>query len=215
MADLNMVAATVTIPPDAPLAPSRCRACWKLEREAPTPSKRFVLKPAVPLVADAARKEMAEKLKGMSSKALLIFVHGYNSSFAEAALRTAQMAHDLEFPGMAVFLQLALGRRGRRHWQDEETARLSESVFEHLIEEVSRLPVTDIYLVAHSMGNRIVGMRCRARIGQGEGRRAASARSCSRLRTSTPTVPHGHRPEAGRHAGTRGRRSTPHRPTLR
>ena len=104
----------------------------------------------------------------MSSKALLIFVHGYNMGFAEAALRTAQMAHDLNFPGMAFFYSWPSVNRIRSYWQDEEIARLSEGVFEQLIDELSQLPATDIYIVAHSMGNRIVGHALQARADKGK-----------------------------------------------
>jgi esterase/lipase superfamily enzyme len=159
--------ATVTIPPNHTPGALEMPSLWKLERE-PDASKQFVLTGVLPLNADAARKEMAEKLKGMTSKALLIFVHGYNSSFADAALRTAQMAHDLEFPGMAFFYSWPSAASVRGYWQDEETARLSESVFEQLVEELSQLPVTDIYLVAHSMGNRIVGHALQSRMDKGK-----------------------------------------------
>ena len=58
---------------------------WKLQRDADA-SKHFVLQAVMPLNADAARKELSLKLQSMSSKALLVFVHGYNMGFAEAAL---------------------------------------------------------------------------------------------------------------------------------
>jgi esterase/lipase superfamily enzyme len=140
---------------------------WKLERDADA-SKHFVLQAVVPLSVDAARKEMAQKLQGMTSKALLVFVHGYNVGFPEAALRTAQMAHDLNFPGLAFFYSWPSANHVRSYWQDEEIARLSEGVFEQLIEELAQLPATDIYLVAHSMGNRIVGHALQARMDKGK-----------------------------------------------
>ena len=111
---------------------------------------------------------MAQKLQAMSSKSLLVFVHGYNMGFRETALRTAQMAHDLNFPGMAFFYSWPSANHVRSYWQDEEIARLSESVFEQLIDELSQLPVTDIYVVAHSMGNRIVGHALQARADKGK-----------------------------------------------
>jgi esterase/lipase superfamily enzyme len=140
---------------------------WKLERDADA-SKHFVLQAVMPLNVDAARKEMAQKLQGMSSKALLVFVHGYNVGFPEAALRTAQMAHDLNFPGLAFFYSWPSANHVRSYWQDEEIARLSEGVFEQLIDELAQLPATDIYLVAHSMGNRIVGHALQARMDKGK-----------------------------------------------
>jgi esterase/lipase superfamily enzyme len=140
---------------------------WKLERDADA-SKHFVLQAVMPMNVDAARKEMAQKLQGMSSKAMLVFVHGYNAGFTEAALRTAQMAHDLNFPGLAFFYTWPSANHVRSYWQDEEIARLSEGVFDQLMDELSQLPATDIYIVAHSMGNRIVGHALQARMDKGK-----------------------------------------------
>jgi esterase/lipase superfamily enzyme len=91
-------------------------------------------------------------------------VHGYNSGFAEAALRTAQLAHDLKFPGLALFYSWPSAGKVLAYWQDEEMAQLSEGVFEQLLGELSQLPFTDIYIVAHSMGNRIVTSALRNRV---------------------------------------------------
>jgi esterase/lipase superfamily enzyme len=140
---------------------------WRLERTA-DPSKHFVLKSVTPLDGQVVRKEMAEKLQGMGSKALLLFVHGYNSGFAEAALRTAQLAHDLKFPGMALFYSWPSAGRLLGYWQDEETSQLSESVFEQLLEELSELPVSDVYILGHSMGSRIVTAALRSRVDKGK-----------------------------------------------
>jgi esterase/lipase superfamily enzyme len=159
--------ATITIPPTHTPGNLEMPTLWKLEREA-DPNKHFVLKAVVPLGADAARAEMSEKLQGMSTKSVLLFVHGYNTNFAEAALRTAQLAHDLRFPGMAFFYSWPSAGSALSYWQDEETAQLSESIFEQLLGELTRLPVTDIYIVAHSMGNRIVTGALKSRVDKKE-----------------------------------------------
>jgi esterase/lipase superfamily enzyme len=129
---------------------------WKLELQA-DPNKHFVLKSVTPLALDAARTEMAEKMRTSGSPAVLLFVHGYNSGFGDAAMRAAQLAYDLKFPGMPFFYSWPSANRVRAYLPDEETARLSESVFENLIEDLTtQLPVKDIYIVAHSMGTRVV-----------------------------------------------------------
>ena len=159
--------AVVTIPPTHTPGNLELPSLWKLERNADA-SHHFVLKAVIPLDADIGRKEMAQKLQAMSSKALLVFVHGFNTGFSEAAVRTAQMAHDLNFPGLAFFYSWPSANHVQSYWQDEEIARLSESVFEQLIDELSQLPATDIYVVAHSMGNRIVGHALQARADKGK-----------------------------------------------
>jgi esterase/lipase superfamily enzyme len=164
---LSFGRALVTIPLTHKPGSIELPTIWKLERE-PDPNKHFVLKSVAPLDLDLVRREMREKLQGLSSKSVLVFVHGYNMGFPEAALRTAQLAHDLKFPGMAFFYSWPSASRVRGYLQDEETARLSESSFEQLIEEVSQLPVEDVYVIAHSMGNRIVGHALQRRKDKGK-----------------------------------------------
>jgi esterase/lipase superfamily enzyme len=155
--------AVVTIPPTHVPGNLEMPTLWKLERQE-DPNKHFVLKSVTPLATDAARKEMADRLQGMSSKALLVFVHGYNMTFADAALRTAQLAHDLRFPGMAFFYAWPSAAQILGYWRDEEMAQLSEVIFDKLIDDLSALPVTDIYVIAHSMGSRIVTGTLRTRV---------------------------------------------------
>jgi esterase/lipase superfamily enzyme len=164
-ANLQYGRAIVSIPPGHTPGNLELPTLWKLEREA-DPNKHFVLKAVQPLDADAARNEIADKLRSTGTSAVLLFVHGYNTSFADAALRTAQLAHDLSFPGLAMFYSWPSAGRALAYWQDEETSQLSEVVFDQLLTDLSRLPVADIYIVAHSMGNRIVSAALRNRVEQ-------------------------------------------------
>ena len=155
--------ATVTIPLTHTPGAIELPRLWKLQRQT-DPSKHFVLRSVVPLSTDDARNEMAEKLDRPGSKALLLFVHGYNMGFPEAAMRTAQLAHDLKFAGVPFFFSWPSANQLFAYWQDEEAAQLSEPVFQQLLEDLSKLPATDIYIVAHSMGNRIVSHTLKARV---------------------------------------------------
>ncbi|MDX2205049.1 MAG: alpha/beta hydrolase [Hyphomicrobiaceae bacterium] len=156
ISDLTFGRAVVSIPPGHTVGTIELPSIWKLERTA-DPSKHFVLKEVVPIESKAAMSEMSSRLRGGKSRAMLVYVHGYYMTFEEAALRTAQLAHDLQFPGIPFFYTWPSAGRVRAYLQDEETARLCESVFEGLLKQLSALPVEAIYIVAHSMGNRIVG----------------------------------------------------------
>ena len=128
---------------------------WKFEINA-NPARHFILKSVIPIGADAARNEMAAAVAGNAQRSALVFVHGYNVTFADAALRTAQLAHDLSFAGIPVlFSWPSLGTTGG-YWHDEETVPLSEAAFDSFLDTLGSVGVTEIYLVAHSMGNRLV-----------------------------------------------------------
>lgn len=165
--ELTFGRTTVSIPRSHTAGTIELPQLWKFERTA-DPSKHFVLKAVTPMPTDAARAELAERLKTSAERSMLLYVHGYNMGFQDAALRTAQLAYDLQFPGVAFFYSWPSANRIRGYLQDEETARLCESVFESVVDQVSSLPVDAIYIVAHSMGNRIVGHGLQAYIDKGK-----------------------------------------------
>jgi esterase/lipase superfamily enzyme len=158
--------AVVTIPLTHSPGNIELPSLWRLERE--DRNKHFVLKSVEPLSLDATRSEMADRLQTSGSKAILAFVHGYNVGFREAAMRTAQLAHDLKFAGVPFFYSWPSAARVTAYLQDADAAELSEGVFEQLVEDLSSLPASEIYLVAHSMGNRIVSKALRARVEKGK-----------------------------------------------
>ena len=158
--------AIVTIPLTHAPGNIELPSAWKLERE--DPNKHFVLRSVEPMSLDATRSELSKRLETSGSKAVLAFVHGYNVGFTEAAMRTAQLAHDLKFAGLPFFYSWPSAAKVTSYLQDADAAELSEGVFEQLIEDLASLPFTDVYLIAHSMGNRIVSKALRARIDKGK-----------------------------------------------
>jgi esterase/lipase superfamily enzyme len=136
---------------------------WRLEFS-PDPDKHFVLRSVQPLKNDVARTELSAKLASTDSKSVLIFVHGFNVSFTDAALRTAQLAHDLAFPGLAMFFAWPSAAATRSYFRDEEVAQLSVPALNQLLDDVAALNPTDIFLIAHSLGNRVVTSALRERV---------------------------------------------------
>jgi esterase/lipase superfamily enzyme len=159
--------AVVTIPLTHVTGNIELPKLWKLQRE-PDPSKHFVVKSVVPMDKEGVRREMLERLGAVGDKAILLFVHGYYMSFPEAAMRTAQLAHDLQFAGVPFFYSWPSAAQLLSYWQDEESAELSEVPFQKLLDDLSLPPATDIYIVAHSMGNRIVSNALKARVEAGK-----------------------------------------------
>ena len=158
--------AIVTIPTTHRPGNIELPSIWRLQLQ-PDPKRHFILKSVTPLKTDAARAEMAEKLKGSDSKALLLFVHGYNVGFSEAAMRTAQLAYDLRFAGVPLFFSWPSAAQVIAYLKDSETAQLSEAAFDQLLEDLSELGATDIYVIAHSMGSRIVSQVLKSRVDRG------------------------------------------------
>jgi esterase/lipase superfamily enzyme len=167
VAKLSYGRAVVSIPSAHKAGSLELPTIWKLELRA-DPSRHFILKEAVALDAGEARAEMIARLKEGKSKSLLVFVHGYNMSFAETAMRTAQLAYDLSFPGIPFFFSWPSAGQYTGYLHDAETAQLSEDAFDQVVDDLSRLPVTDIYVIAHSMGSRVVSQALRSRVDRGK-----------------------------------------------
>lgn len=110
---------------------------------------------------------------------VLLYIHGYNNSFSDAVLRTAQLQHDLQFPGKSIAFCWPSAGKGifRRDLFDFETndARLayqhdkaqSENSYKRLSGVLQSLinlpsptsgPPRKIHLIAHSMGNRVLSL---------------------------------------------------------
>jgi esterase/lipase superfamily enzyme len=93
----------------------------------------------------------------------LIFVHGFNTTFTDAALRAAQLARDLPFGGLTLFFSWPSFGNTRSYFRDEEMAQLSEPSFNQMLDDVAALGATEVYLIVHSMGNRLVTNALKAR----------------------------------------------------
>jgi esterase/lipase superfamily enzyme len=167
VAKLSYGRAVVSIPSIHKAGSLELPSIWKLELRADA-SRHFILKEALALDADDARAEMTRRLKEEKARSLLVFVHGYNMSFAETAMRTAQLAYDLSFPGVPFFFSWPSAGHYTGYLRDAETAQLSEDAFDQVLDDLSRLPVTNVYVIAHSMGSRVVSQVLKTRVDKGK-----------------------------------------------
>ncbi|PQJ27007.1 hypothetical protein BSZ35_18590 [Salinibacter sp. 10B] len=90
-----------------------------------------------------------------SRKEALVFVHGYNVSFAEAARRAGQLKYDLAFPGPVLFFSWPSRGTVTGYAHDEDNVEWSVPdmvSFLHLL--TAQADIERVYFVAHSMGSR-------------------------------------------------------------
>jgi esterase/lipase superfamily enzyme len=87
---------------------------------------------------------------------VLVFVHGFNNRFDDAVYRFAQIVHDSKAPVIPVlFTWPSRGEmRLRAYTYDRESANYSRDALEGLLSTVASYPgITEVNLLAHSMGN--------------------------------------------------------------
>lgn len=89
-----------------------------------------------------------------NERSVLIFIHGYNVKFNEAAIRAAQIGFDLKVPGaMALYSWPSSGEMGA-YLSDADSVAASEPFLVEFIERVSQAAgAAKINIIAHSMGN--------------------------------------------------------------
>lgn len=119
--------------------------------------KHVVLKSIKEVNEQDFLSQLADNLGQLEDKAALVFIHGYNTTFAEAARRAAQIAWDVPFNGMTGFYGWPSCGRKLAYLKDIEHANASIPLFEDFIEKiVHHTGVEKLHLIAHSMGSKLL-----------------------------------------------------------
>ena len=119
------------------------------------PKRHVVLLAVNPLDAGEFNSQFHESLGAAKSKDVFVFVHGYNVNFKDAARRTAQLAYDLDFPGVPVLYSWPSQGATSAYTVDENEVEWTEPHLKQFLSELAaQAGGARIHLVAHSMGNR-------------------------------------------------------------
>ena len=110
------------------------------------------------MTLEAWRAELRRRAARFEQPGVLLFIHGFNVTFAAAAQRSAQLAYDLAFPGPTVFLSWPSDASVVKYLRDGRDARNSRQAVAKVLSELSglMLPAGPVYVIAHSMGNRLL-----------------------------------------------------------
>jgi len=101
---------------------------------------------------DAAMRDARD---GGETPHALFFLHGFNVSFEEAAIRAAQLGVDLKVPGATAFFSWPSRGNVAAYPADEASIEASEAaIVEFLVDFAARCGAEKVHVIAHSMGNR-------------------------------------------------------------
>jgi esterase/lipase superfamily enzyme len=149
------------------------KTSWFFWREAADPKKHFVIE------RFDAKLGSKDFLRGIGTNDVLVYVHGYNNTFTDSILRSAQLQHDLNFSGKVVSFSwpscgatlIAVsdpfnggsGAVKSAYHHDEEVADKSPPFLADLLKQLlareqtnSRGTSRRVHVLAHSMGNRVL-----------------------------------------------------------
>jgi esterase/lipase superfamily enzyme len=100
---------------------------------------------------------MSEDLKRAppGHRSALVYIHGYNNSFTDAAIRAAQIGYDLKVDGITAFFSWPSKGSVAQYLADTNTVDASEAYLKQFLETLSlNADIDRVDILAHSMGNR-------------------------------------------------------------
>jgi esterase/lipase superfamily enzyme len=102
-------------------------------------------------------RQVRAQLDECDVRQALVFVHGYNVTFPDAAIRAAQIAYDLNFTGVPMLYSWPSKGVPLGYVADRDAADRSVPYFQEFLRRVlGETGVDEVHIVAHSMGNRVL-----------------------------------------------------------
>jgi len=98
----------------------------------------------------------AEALKGRSARKILLFVHGFNTSFEGALERTALIATELQSPVVPITYSWPSAGSAMQYAHDEDMVRASTEAFGAFLKQLLSNSPVEVVIICHSMGAREV-----------------------------------------------------------
>jgi esterase/lipase superfamily enzyme len=124
---------------------------WKGSVEKETSESHFRL-----MRLTSFSKEAFSAVMKNSQNSAMLFVHGYNSTFEDAIYKAAQIAFDANFRGTVAAFSWPSRGQLLAYDYDQNSADLSSTALLEVLKLIKESGVSKIYLVAHSLGSRVV-----------------------------------------------------------
>jgi esterase/lipase superfamily enzyme len=159
---LTLGSAEVSIPRDHQMGELEAPSVFRLEFR-PDPEKHVVLLTATVLEKQQFGELLNSRLDRDPKRRAIVFVPGYSVTFENGARRLAQITYDLGFSGAPILFSWPTRGTLFGYTADEATAEWSSA---HLLSFLQTLQeqsgVKTIYLIGHSMGNRLIASALRS-----------------------------------------------------
>jgi len=121
------------------------------------PSKHVVLLTVDLLGQSDFLVALRSRLASDQESHALVFVHGYNVNFEDAARRTAQISYDLGFKGVPILYSWPSQGAIHKYLEDDANSTWSANHLEHFLELLAKnTNGKKVFLIAHSMGGKLL-----------------------------------------------------------
>jgi len=124
----------------------------------PDAHRDFFVASVIPVDSGRFVQRLAAELATTRSRDILVFVHGFNTSFEDAAVRAAQLTADIGFDGAVVLYSWPSAASVASYVRDQQAARNAGFHLLRILRghAVAALP-DHIHLLGHSMGSEVIG----------------------------------------------------------
>lgn len=157
---LNHAKVAVSIPPNHQTG----EIAWP-QSSPPDPRSAFAAADARQIDRAAFQAALRERIRQTGRRHVLVFIHGYNTRFDEAAFRFAQIVKDSGAPVTPVLFSWPSWGSLASYPYDQISASMGRDGLERLLDDIAREPmVSEISILAHSMGN-VVGVEALRNMG--------------------------------------------------
>ncbi|MCY1126409.1 alpha/beta fold hydrolase [Frigidibacter sp. RF13] len=128
---------------------------WPAKKDRADPQTEFVA--TAQEIYDGAPEFRADLARALRQKRdAVIFVHGFNSTFAEGTYRLAQLGYDLQIGAVLVNYSWPSRARPLGYVYDRDSALFARDGLEELIRQVNAAGARRVTIVAHSLGSLVV-----------------------------------------------------------
>lgn len=126
--------------------------------EAFDPQRHFSLAAAQAQDSSAFRADLRAAVgrTDPAGREVVVFVHGFNTTFIEGVYRVAQLRHDLNLPGVVVHYSWPSAGVPLAYAHDRDSALFARDGLEDLLSEIEAAGARRILLVGHSMGAHLL-----------------------------------------------------------
>jgi esterase/lipase superfamily enzyme len=118
---------------------------------------RLTVDPATVLSGDAFSRDVRAFLASLDprDRNVLVYIHGFNTTFDDATRRAAQLGFDLKVPGITALYSWPSRGNVSAYLGDQAAIEASEEHIAAFLVQVSALADRGkVHIIAHSMGNR-------------------------------------------------------------
>ncbi len=141
---------------DVSIPPTHVAGQIEWPRKKPNPATDFVTRNVTQYANATAFGHALNQNPARHTDTAIVFIHGYNTSFAEGTYRLAQISHDMQNANTVIHYSWPATENSLAYIRDRDSVLFARDGLESLLQTLSDHRFGNIVLVAHSIGSSLV-----------------------------------------------------------